>query len=185
MRFFGLALATPVHTIPSMLSKLTTWVTLLVLLGGCASDDLPTQPDRIIKVLPQYLDLEGRHALAPSLFERDAYQAWLRDNPEQVSGVRYQVQWRARDPGTYRLRLELSGDFGPDNVPRRKMLEREVAISRYVARWTSIPLTGQEYETFGPIVAWRIGLWQGDLLLAEEHSFLWREFSGGSSGNRQ
>src|SRR5437899_2397501 len=30
---------------------------------------------RIIKVLPHLLDLQGHHALSPSLYDRDAYQA--------------------------------------------------------------------------------------------------------------
>ena len=29
----------------------------------------------VIKVLPQFLDLKGRTALSPSLYDRDAYQA--------------------------------------------------------------------------------------------------------------
>jgi hypothetical protein len=40
----------------------------------------PAKPAKIVKVLPHYVDLEGRIALAPSLFERDAYQAVLRLN---------------------------------------------------------------------------------------------------------
>ena len=33
------------------------------------------QTGRVVKVLPLYLDLKGRDAISPSLFDRDAYQA--------------------------------------------------------------------------------------------------------------
>ena len=49
---------------------------------------------KIFKVLPHYLDKEGRHALSPSLFERDRYQALLKADPEKCSTVRFDVQWR-------------------------------------------------------------------------------------------
>src|SRR5439155_1231097 len=38
---------------------------------------------KIYKVLPTFIDKEGRHSLSPSLYERDAYQAQLRKHPEQ------------------------------------------------------------------------------------------------------
>src|SRR5262245_7382197 len=66
-------------------------------------------PARIIKVLPQFLDLEGRHALSPSLYDRDAYQAELRAHPEKVSGLRFAVQWNTGMDSTLKLRIELRG----------------------------------------------------------------------------
>ncbi|RME89825.1 MAG: hypothetical protein D6766_14185, partial [Verrucomicrobia bacterium] len=61
-----------------------TLATALVLLAaGCAGPS----GGRIAKVLPHWLDREGRHALAPSLFERDAYQHHLRTHPEERGGL--------------------------------------------------------------------------------------------------
>ena len=60
---------------------------------------------RVIKVLPHFMDQEGRHANTPSLFERDAYQAWLRTNPEEQSGIRYDIQWQSFISGEYVMRL--------------------------------------------------------------------------------
>ena len=40
---------------------------------------------RITKVLPHLLDDKGRHTLSPSLYERDAYQAELRKNPDRYT----------------------------------------------------------------------------------------------------
>ena len=36
---------------------------------------------RVIKVLPLFLDLKGHDALSPSLYDRDAYQVYLRQHP--------------------------------------------------------------------------------------------------------
>ena len=51
---------------------------------------------RVIKVLPHFLDLKGRHSLSPSLYDRDAYQAQLRQHPEQRSALRFDVHWKAK-----------------------------------------------------------------------------------------
>src|SRR5579862_8696818 len=64
-------------------------------------------PAKILKVLPQYLDLEGHHALSPSLYERDAYQAFLRHHPEQQSALRFDVNWKARHLNGERLLLRI------------------------------------------------------------------------------
>jgi hypothetical protein len=34
-------------------------------------------------------------------------------------------------------------------------------------------VTGDEYKKLGELVAWRVTLWDGDKLLAEQKSFLW------------
>ena len=59
----------------------------LVLLA-CSGLAVQAVAGKVIKVLPEYLDREGRHALSPSLFDRDAYQAQLRWHAEERSGVR-------------------------------------------------------------------------------------------------
>ena len=57
----------------------------------CAAASAAT--GKVIKVLPQFLDLKGRHSLSPSLYDRDAYQAQLRDTKTNISGMRFAVQW--------------------------------------------------------------------------------------------
>ena len=61
---------------------------------------------RVVKVLPHFLDLQGRHTLSPSLFERDAYQALLRKNPGQRSAVRFDVQCKGIPADTSALSTE-------------------------------------------------------------------------------
>jgi hypothetical protein len=128
---------------------------------------------RIKKVLPHYLDKQGRHTLAPSLFERDAYQAYLRRNRAERSALRFDVNWAA--PGIAStnivLRLELRGSKA--NLAKPLVLEAAVKPAVLFSKWTSLTLKSEDYESVGDLVAWRATLWNGDILLAEHKSFLW------------
>ena len=68
-----------------------------LLLVGCLAIAGPARAatGRVIKVLPEFLDLKGRSSLSPSLYERDAYQASLRQHTNQISTVQFQIQWKA------------------------------------------------------------------------------------------
>lgn len=134
---------------------------------------------RVIKVLPQYLDLKGRAAVAPSLFERDAYQARLRQHPELRSGLRFEVQWKAKDTADkpLTLRVELRGGK-PDGLPTQTVLEETVRQKGSFSHWTAVTLSGEAYQKFGELVAWRATLWDGDVMLGEQKSFLWSAPAG-------
>lgn len=128
---------------------------------------------RVVKVLPHFLDLKGRHSLSPSLYDRDAYQAQLRKHPEQRSALRFDVQWRAQNvKSKLKLKVELRGTAKGD-LPRSTTLESEIAPSRRTSRWTSLPLAGEDYKNFGEVSAWRVTLWDGEQLVGEQKSFLW------------
>jgi hypothetical protein len=147
---------------------------LLVLLGLTWTLSASAATGQVLKVLPHYLDLKGRHTLSPSLYDRDAYQAQLRKHPEQRSGIRFDVQWKApTDPAKkLKLRVELRGMVKGD-IPGRKVLEREVVATSRWSRWAELPLTGEDYKKFGEVTAWRVTLLDGDQVLSEQHSFLW------------
>lgn len=128
---------------------------------------------RVVKVLPQLLDAKGRHATSPSLYDRDAYQARLRQHPGEQSGIRYEVQWKAKaTTGTVKLRLELRGPAKAGETGT-KTIEAEVKPGWGGRRWNRVGLTGEDYKNFGEITAWRVTLWDGDQLLGEQKSFLW------------
>ena len=129
---------------------------------------------RVVKVLPQFLDLKGRHALSPSLYDRDAYQVVLRDHPGQRSGMRFAVQWKARGHAIapVKLRVELRG-VSNGNLPPHTTLEKEIHTGGWFNHWESLTLTGDAYQKFGNVTAWRVSLWEGDKLLSEQKSFLW------------
>ena len=130
-------------------------------------------PGHVFKVLPFFLDDQGRTATSPSLLDRDAYQVFLRDHTGQISGVRYDILWNAPKNGSarYILRLELRG-VAADGKPRLKTFEMPVTPG-FFRKWNSFTLTGDELKKSGSIVAWRATLSDGATLIGEQKSFLW------------
>lgn len=129
----------------------------------------------LIKVLPEYLDLKGRNALSPSLYERDAYQVTLREHPERRSGIRFYIQWKSKKPvwETLLARVELRGTT-EGKVPRKFVLERSVPNpGGPTSHWIELTLSGEEYKKFGAVTSWRVTIWEGQTLVGEEQSFLW------------
>ena len=127
---------------------------------------------RVIKVLPHYLDLKGRHTLSPSLYDRDAYQAQLRQHPEQRSGMRFDIHWKAKGATQPKLRVELRGVPKEKSVGQR-VLEQTVKPKGWFGTWSALTLTGAEYKEVGEVTAWRVTLWDGEQMLGEQKSFLW------------
>jgi hypothetical protein len=128
---------------------------------------------KVVKVLPHFLDLKGRHTLSPSLYDRDAYQAQLRKSPEKRSGVRFDVLWRGRSviQELATLRVELRGSAKGD-LPTRTVLETQVLVTG-TGHWAQLTLDGERYQNFGEITAWRVTLWSGEQMIGEQKSFLW------------
>jgi hypothetical protein len=144
---------------------------LLVLLCFFASS-LQAAEGKIFKVLPHFLDKKGRHTLYPSLYERDAYQAFLRRNSEERTAIRFDIDWKAKRPsGQLKLRLQARGISG--STVRDEVLESSVDRTGWFSRWTPLTLTGDAFAKFGDLVAWRATLWDGEHLIAEQKSFLW------------
>lgn len=142
-------------------------VLLLVLLVQGAS----AATDKIIKVLPQYLDSKGRTSLSPSLYDRDAYQARLRRHPDDCLGMAFQVQWKAKGTSELKMLLEVRGS--KDGQSTSASVEAPVKHLGGLNKWTQMVVKGGAYNNLGEITAWRVSLWQGETLLAEQKSFLW------------
>ena len=127
---------------------------------------------KVIKVLPHFLDLEGRHSLSPSLYERDAYQDYLKKNPDQRSALRFDVQWKAYRAGTnltLRLELRTSKTF----LAKPLVLEQHLKRARWFSTWSALTIQADAYRQMGDLIAWRATLWDGEQRLAELKSFLW------------
>jgi hypothetical protein len=137
---------------------------------------LPAQAatGRVLKVLPHFLDLEGRNTRTPSLYDRDAYQFFLREHPEKRSALRFDVQWKAKGPfeNNLKLRLEARG-VAQGNLPKQLVLERLLESPGRFSRWSGLSLSGDQFKQFGEVTAWRVTLWEDDRLLGEQKSFLW------------
>ena len=128
---------------------------------------------RVFKVLPLFLDAQGHTATSPSLFDRDAYQVFLRDHASQISAVRYDILWNAPKgkDAKYVLRLELRG-VATDGKPRLKTFESPVTPG-FFRKWNSFTLSGEEMKNSGSLVAWRATLLDGPTVIGEQKSFLW------------
>jgi hypothetical protein len=144
-------------------------VMALWLWGGVVSVDAASA--RIGKVLPHLVDREGKHTLAPSLYERDAYQAHLRSTPEEIGGLRFDVQWKvSRDLAEgLRLRIEMRGTGQAEVI----FVEQPVQRRPWYDRWTSVRLDNETFGRLGRLIAWRVSLWRGPQMIAEHQSFLW------------
>jgi len=144
---------------------------LMVCLGSAVAAGPVT--GRVLKLLPLLLDQQGCDSTTPSLFERDAYQLFLREHPGQIAAVRFDVQWKAvqAPDEQLKLRVEVRG-VAPDGSPSLKTFESPV-IAGFFSRWTQFSLAGDTYRKFGSVVAWRATLWNRDELLGEQKSFLW------------
>jgi hypothetical protein len=151
-----------------------TLLLLLVVIGwltpGHAAE---ARRGRVIKVLPVFLDQQGRDANTPSLFGRDAYQAYLREHTNEVSALRFAVQWQAKRDGPQPIEIfvEMRG-VGENGLPKLKAIKAEVTPKRF-SQWTYLTLADEDYHSFGAVVAWRVTLWEGEALLSEQKSFLW------------
>jgi hypothetical protein len=145
----------------------------LLFLALVSSSFVEASAVKIMKVLPHYLDLEGRHSVSPSLYDRDAYQAYLRATPAQRSALRFDIQWKGKgiDPSNLKLRMELRTSAGPLDKPL--IVERSIKRSGWFSTWSALVISGEDYQKMGEFIAWRVTLWKGDQLLAEQKSFLW------------
>jgi hypothetical protein len=130
---------------------------------------------RVIKVLPQFLDLKGRASTSPSLYERDAYQAYLRQHTNQISSMVFNVEWKTKGPpaGPIKLRVEARGLIR-GKTPEELLLEKTVQPGGWFNHWTGITLSTNEFRKLGAPTAWRVTLWENDQLLGEQRSFLWQ-----------
>jgi hypothetical protein len=143
--------------------------------AGCKGR--PRQSDQ---VLPQFVDKNGRHTLSPSLYERDAYQVYLRKHPKERMGLRLAVQWKADEAarGAINMRAELRGALG--NNLHTLTLEEPVKKSGWLGNWSEVRITGEQFQQFGELVAWRVTLLDGERPIAQQESFLWSGVRGGN-----
>jgi len=127
----------------------------------------------VLKVLPQLLDEHGRHALSPSLYERDAYQFHLRKEPKLRGGARLAVQWKAKNVDWSKLKLRAEMRCLLEDNLHTVNMEKPAVKNGHFSSWSEFRMEGADYKTFGQIVAWRVTLLEGDHQLGQLESFLW------------
>jgi len=158
----------------SRMRRWVLWLTLFACLLACASGHAATS--KVIKVLPQLLDERGRNSRSPSLYERDAYQFYLRQHTNQIAGMQFAVQWKAKGPGSgwVKLRVEARG-VARGNLPTEMTIEKWVEAGGWgwFSTWTMVFVGKEDFKSLGELTAWRVTLWEGDRQVGEQQSFLW------------
>jgi hypothetical protein len=155
-------------------------LTMAAVLIGSLGPQAHAAEARVKKVLLHLLDHQGRHTINASLYDRDAYQAYLRKHPSEQGGLRFDVQWTAdrahRDGLTLRIEVRSlkTRDSGqPNELYKARTLEAPVHPHGVFGWWSSITMPEKDFKEFGEINAWRASLWDGDRMVAEQKSFLW------------
>jgi len=129
---------------------------------------------RVLKVLPHFLDAKGLHALSPSLFERDAYQAHLKDHPDEVSTMRFDVHLRLHDSDLKDVQVRVEARFGKGDSIETIKTSVPLKKPKWGKRtWANVTLDKKAYDARSQLIAWRVTLWQGDTKLDTQTSFLW------------
>ncbi len=129
----------------------------------------------VIKKTPRHLlDTDGRHTQSPSLLDRDAYQAHLLEHPEEVSGLRYdlQIKYARRSPEPLTIRVEIRHGKETD-LQTSTHESRFEPKGRRRSQWGSLTIEGEDFQALGKIIAWRVTLWDGESKVASDESFLW------------
>ena len=126
---------------------------------------------RIYKVLPTFIDKEGRHSLSPSLYERDAYQGHMRKHPNLRAGLRFDVHWKAQGSSALKLHIDIRGT--KDNEPTNLSAETPVKPPRFFGKWSAVTVRDEDYASMGELRSWRATIIDGDQVIAEQKSFLW------------
>lgn len=138
------------------------------ILTGCASSK---ESGRIYKVLPTLVDRKQRQSLSPSLFERDAYQAYLRKHPAEIGGRQFDIHWRA-SAATGLLRVTIEVRTTERSASQPLMFEKILGVGRH-GGWTRFIVGEKAFLGAGEVVAWRARLLDGDAVISEQRSFLW------------
>jgi hypothetical protein len=148
----------------------------LILIGSSLLAAIPAvqaAQAEIKKVLPHFLDHKGRHTLSPSLYERDAYQAYLREHPEEISAMRFDIQWDAWDVDDAELRLRIALRTTKGNPEKPHLLEKSVEKESWFSTWSKLELEAETMKELGEVIAWRATIRHGKHVIAEQKSFLW------------
>jgi len=156
----------------SFMLRVAIWAVTVCWLGGAVSAH--AAEGKVLKVLPHLLDAKGRNSISPSLYDRDAYQVFLRQHPEARSGVRFDVACKVKKPvwEPLKLRVEVRGTAHGE-AAKQMVLEAPIEPTGWFGKWEKLAITGERYKELGEVTAWRATLWEGGTMLDEQKSFLW------------
>lgn len=153
-------------------------------LGDPKAEQLPAAGRHLKKVLFFWLDEDGQYSQHPSMFERDAYQAYLRDNPEEIHGLKVAVLLSGSSGKleSSSLELKIQGPPGPEiKEPLEFRLELADKLDRKLRRWVYWDIDPVNAEASDEalkllpesIVSWRLTLLDEGQPVDRLQSYLW------------
>lgn len=153
-------------------------------LGDPNAEQLPAAGRHLKKVLFFWLDKDGQYSQHPSMFERDAYQAYLRENPEEIHGLKVAILLSGSKGKleSSELELKIQGPPGPEiKEPLEFRLELADQVDRKLRRWVYWDIDPVNAEASDgslkllpeAIVSWRLTLLDEDQPVDRLQSYLW------------
>ncbi len=154
-------------------------------LGDPSLDELPASGRHLKKVHFFWLDHQGQYSEHPSMFERDAYQAYLRENPEEIHGLRVAILVAGTRSKLLTSKLELLIQGPPSPDPREplsfelNLSERQDRKLRRWIYWDIDPVIPSSSATTPPlhpesVVSWQLTLFKDGMPQDRIQSYLWR-----------
>ena len=165
-----------------------------IFLTGClapklddpSAEKLPSAGRHLKKVLFFWLDEKGQYAQHPSMFERDAYQAYLRENPEEIHGLKVATLLAGTRSklanGELVLKIKGPPSLTPveDTVYRLDLSDKQDRRLRRWVYWEVDPVSEDEStsaaeDKMSPdkIVAWQLTLLLDGVAVDRVQSYLW------------
>ena len=160
--------------IPSRIFLLFALPAAALLISSCATKS-GSGPASISKVNTYHLrpgmDLQTDDRMIRFEYSHRTYGAISSEDYAARYGNYYTVFWKNENKGAnLTLRLEYTQANTGSEV---KTLE--IPISNAGRRGTSeFQIIGENYATNGPVNSWKVTLLQGDQVIAEDKSFLWK-----------
>lgn len=165
-----------------------------IFLTGClapklddpSAEKLPSAGRHLKKVLFFWLDEKGQYAQHPSMFERDAYQAFLRENPEEIHGLKVATLLAGTRSklakGELVLKIKGPPSLTPveDTVYRLDLSDKQDRRLRRWIYWEVDPVSEDESSSAAEdkmspdkIVAWQLTLLLDGVAVDRVQSYLW------------
>lgn len=146
-----------------------------MLITSCATQPRGSGPARITKVKTYHLqpgmDLQTQDQMIRFEYQHRMHGAITTEDYAARYGNYYTVFWKNENKGAnLTLRLEYTqANTGAE------VKTREIALPGAGGRGTSeFQIIGEDYATNGPVNAWKVSLLQGDQVIDENKSFLWK-----------
>ena len=149
-------------------------ITVLLATGCTTENPVSRGGFAVLKVNRTLLDPLGHETdVVGNLKGEAVYQYALRHDPNRQTGARFHIKWKSpKRAERIRLVLELQGLSTTNESTRATLTANQPDMDGW-AEWTTVDITGEQFKKLGEIMAWRVTLYSGDRVMAEQPSANW------------